>query len=83
MFEQFYLCSFAIRENVGKNKETTQIIYTVMKKYILPILFIQMFLCISCISGKYDVIFSESESLLETILTVLYQYWALSFIRKN
>lgn len=37
-----------------------------MKKYILPILFIQMFLCISCISGKYDVIFSESESLLET-----------------
>lgn len=37
-----------------------------MKIYILPILFIQILLCLSCGSGKNEMIFSESESLLET-----------------
>ena len=37
-----------------------------MKIYILSILFIYAVLCISCTSGRYEVIFSESESLLGT-----------------
>ena len=36
-----------------------------MKIYILPILFIQILLCISCGSGRNEMIFSESESLLD------------------
>lgn len=46
-----------------------------MKIYILPILFIQILLCISCGSERNEIIFSESESLLDTdpdsALTVL------------
>ena len=37
-----------------------------MKIYILPILLIQIILCLSCSNGKYEMIFSDSESLLET-----------------
>lgn len=36
-----------------------------MKIYILLILFIQILLCISCGSGRNEMIFSESESLLD------------------
>lgn len=46
-----------------------------MKISILPILFIQILLCISCGNEKNDLLFSKSESLLETdpdsALTVL------------